>query len=1434
MPLVVNSVAGLVLAQASRTPGAVAVVDAGRSYVYADLDKASATIAGALRRKGVRPGEAVAVCLPRSWQLICAMLGILRLGATVVPLDAQSPPVRRSYILENSGAVAVIAAERTTGPVTDDVPSFSVHHLLSGVGVAVPPADPARVSFVFYTSGTTGRPKGAEVRDAGILRLAQPGYIRLGVATRYACLANPAFDALSFEVWVPLLTGCCCVIIGEETLQTPELLAATLVSEGIDTMFVTSALFNAVVEEVPHCFAGVGQVLVGGEQLNAQQIRRWYRDNPGTVTQLYNAYGPTEATTFALSYPIPRDFDGDVVPIGRPLPGTETVLVADGRPAMPDEVAELYLGGDATAAGYRGLPEETVSRFGPLAWLGDDIHYRTGDLVRSTEDGLVEYVGRVDRQVKVRGFRVEPEEVERQIAAHPAVRQAFVCTRMAPQGDNELLAYVVLATAVTFEDFDRYLADSLPAYMRPHRIYLVDSLPRNANGKIDQEALLGRDRRAWRTGDVGGVAGDWRQVLLNLAGEVLGVPGLGLGDRWIANGGDSLKALRLRYEIRRRWGCEIPQTVVLQADLASIAAAIEAGRTESPYPMPVRSGARSALATSEQQRLWLLQQQDPDSCAYNVGLAFHVRGEVDVVALRTALRGLVVTHPALRTAFEPTADGVWQAVAEPYDPWTQHDERDWRSFARELFASPFDLTQPRLFQARWLPQDGGGVLLLHLHHIAVDGWSLNVLFRDVSAALRDAGEVHEAATPLDFAHWQAEWFADPAYRLQRDELREYYGGLEEVSVPLEPIRAGTGAALLRTTLDDTLDRALDRVGADLGLTRFQVLSGVFAWSVYAVTGRAHLRIASPTANRPVQDFEASVGMFANTVLLPMALRAQEDLRVQLRRQAAGVQEVLRRQDVAFADVAPGSGMDGRPFDFLFVLENTDFSALAVPGCEVHPVWLAPGDVKCPFTLTVIERESGSDCLWEYSADYFEAVDVEAVANVFGRAVRWLTDGKPGTLAELVAPYRDSLPDLGRGPVAQSHFTTIAEGFAEQVGRAPHATALISHDRTVTYAELDAQAAGLAERLQERYALPDDQSPCSVALHFGPSVEHVVSLLALARLNITIVPLDPAYPPALLRQILGQVKPACVLLPEDGTATVDLGDVPRHPVELSTAVPVAPRHFGRPLYTLFTSGSTGTPKGVQVPDSTLCNLLHWQCAQGGLTPAAVTQQFSMLSFDVSFQEILGTLCGGGSLHLVRPEWRQDMPALLEHMEQAGVDRIFMPYVALQLLTEHAVRSGSYPSGLRDVISAGEQLVCTDAIRRWFDGLNDARLHNHYGPTETHVVSGLCLTGDPALWPDRPAIGRPVANAWLRVVDDAGQAVPPGCPGQLLIGGPMAAPCYLDNEGLDRERFTDLPGLGRFYRSGDLARFDRQGLLHHLGRDDEQIKLGGHRLELGQVE
>ncbi|MFJ2814607.1 amino acid adenylation domain-containing protein [Streptomyces sp. NPDC087294] len=1438
-----------VLARARRTPSAVAVEDGTRTVDYAELDRLSARVAARLRERGVLPGQAVAVCLPRSWQLVCVMLGIRRAGATVVPLDRLSPPDRQRHILDDSAAVTVVHDTTTAHAQGVDAGLLLAPHDATDDAPDLP--GDAATGFLLYTSGSTGRPKGVEVTDAGVLRLARPGWIDLPPGARYGCLSNPAFDALSFEVWAPLLTGGVCVVLDDTQVQSPHRLAAVLRERRVETLFITVALFNTVVEKVPDCFAEARQVLIGGEHLNSPMIRRWYDANPDSGAVLHNAYGPTEATTFSLWHPIPRDFDGDDIPIGTAIPGTRLLLrTEDGHPAEPGEVAELLLSGPALAHGYRNLPEQTAGVFIQLPGEHGTVvrWYRTGDLVRQDPDGRVTYVGRADRQVKVRGFRIEPGEVERQILTLPAVRHVWVGTRRDAAGRNELLAFLVPGDDLTFDAYERHLATALPAYMRPHHTHLIAELPLTANGKADLAALLrdaGTPWRGTREGDAPITAA--QRPILDLAEEILAVDGLRPDDRWIVSGGDSLKALRFRFEILTRFAVDLPQELVLRGDFAAIADAVHAPDADAGDhpPLPAGPDEPVAPATSEQERLWLLHRRDPDDRSYDVPLALRVDGAVDGAALRRAARTLVARHPALRTRLVPTPDGLFQRTEEPYDPWQPFESRageGWQESADRFFTHRFDLAEPRMLRVTLaeLP-DGASLLLLHLHHVAVDGWSLNLLFHDLSAAYTESAPgPAPATTPLDFARWQRSWHATPGYARRRTRLLAHYADAPEPS-PALPVPDRPRARLLRTSLDLVRRTALDRRAAELGLTRFQFLVSAFTAALYGVTGQTRPLVAAPVANRPRPEFADAVGMFANTVLLGLDARPDVTLGAHLTAHADAVRTVLEGQEVALADVLADRAFGERAplFDFLFVLENTEFSALRLDGCTVRPYWTEPLGAKCALTLSVVEHEAGFDCLWEYRDD-LGTERAEAAARLFREALDQLTADPARTLRDLVAPYRHALPEPGRGTPLEPDFTTVADGFARQVARTPHAPAVTADDTTLTYAQLDAQAGALASTLAE-LAPADPAAPAAVALYLQPSAAHIVAVLAAARLNLTVVPLDPAYPPALLRHVLDQADPLCVLVaPEDAAALDALAPaaLPRHVLVLPDApdaAPVSPRHQGlRPLYTLFTSGSTGTPKGVQVPDLTLCNLLTWQRVEGGLERPAVTQQFSMLSFDVSFQEIFTTLCSGGELRLVRPAWRQDVPTLLRELERGGAERIFLPYVALQLLAEHGAHSGLFPSRLREVVTAGEQLVCTDAIRRWFAGLPGARLFNHYGPTETHVVSALCLHGDPAAWPPRPAIGRPVAGAVLRVVDEAGLPVPPGVTGDLLIGGPMAGRCYLGDGAAHQDRFVDDLDLGTLYRTGDLARFDGDGLLHYAGRADSQVKIGGFRLELGQIE
>ncbi|WP_122848380.1 non-ribosomal peptide synthetase [Pseudomonas viridiflava] len=1461
--------------QVRRQPQGLAVIDQQTHLSYAQLASASERIACGLKARGVEPGQSLALCMPRSWQWLAAMLGALKVGAVVVPLDAASPLARRELMLADAGCVGLVTLTNDLN-WTPSVWQLGVDVLLDHPDHPVQPLAEyfAEVMFLFYTSGTTGVPKAVEVGEHGLLRLADPeGYIEIRATDRFACLSNPAFDACSFEVWAPLLNGGCCVIIADDNLHDARRLAEVLETQRVDNLFMTVSLFNTLSADFPSCFASLRQVLIGGEQVSAAAVRAWYHANPDSQCRIFNAYGPTECTTFALTYPIARSFQGDSVPIGRPLPDTGLcVLDAQQCAVEQGEAGELYLSGSGVARGYRNRPHDTAHSFVQLRDPEgtERRYYRTGDQVRLNSEGLIEYLGRMDRQVKVRGFRIEPGEVEQRLLEHSGVAQAYVCTRRHAAEDHRLLAFIVPRHPLDYREFDTHLRTQLAPWMRPHQLFVVQRLPLTANGKIDRDALLAQPLAPWRAaveqpGHEAPVAQaqsavlDW---LLSQARMLLSQPALCAQDDWLGSGGDSLKAMRLRSMIRTRWQRDITMSPLLSEPFSALAERLNAEQNiASGYPVaPVISNDRRQPATAEQSRLWLIQQRMPDSTAYNVPIILHLKSGIQIQALADTVDRLVARHPALRMAFESGPDGLYQVVVEHGTPCKVfapgHFTQDtWRSFATLVFDTPFDLSTPTLFRAWLLPfADGSCRLLMNLHHIITDGWSMNLLFDDLTQLYEDAaqgrttGDALPSLTTLEFAQWQRQWRVAPQYRDQRRALAELHRRQDTPSSALSPVRAvSPQARLYRQPLGELRSAALDRFCSRQRFTRFDVLFSVYAWSLYALTGCERPRIASPVSNRPLAEFEHAPGMFANTVLIPAAFNHEVTLSEQLRIQTDLVREVLALQDVALADLVEDLRLssDSALFDFMFVLENTDYASLNDGPLQATLEFNETLQAKCPLTLLVVQGGSQLECWWEYQSSHFDAAQIDAINRLFQRGLDALLERRTATLHDVLVPHRFGLPPASVGDRTEPPFTTLADWFEHQALCTPQSIALVADQRHVSYAELNTLADTLAALLVEQYPANDQtKEPLQVVLYLDASVEHIVALLALAKLNLTAVPLDPGYPLAVQRQVLQQAQPHCLLFSAETEAALNELAVERfvcHRVDLDAAPRSLqrPRHNGeRPLYTLFTSGSTGTPKGVKVPDLTLCNLLQWQRTQGQLPARSVTLQFSMLSFDVSFQEIFSTLCGGGTYHLIKPRWRQDAQALLDYLLEARIERLFLPCVALQHLAQTAVGQKVYPQALREVITAGEQLLCTDALRDWFDGMPQARLFNHYGPTETHVVSAWRLPESVRDWLLRAPIGRAVSNALLLLVDDFDRPVPAGNRGYLLVAGPMISRCYLADPVLNATRFVELPrpdgSTALFYRTGDLACADAEGRLHYLGRDDQQVKISGQRLELGQIE
>ncbi|WP_027835367.1 non-ribosomal peptide synthetase [Maritalea myrionectae] len=1416
-------------------PDHIAVEDGSTKLTYRALDKLSDQFAHGLGVKKIEVGAIVGLMLPRSWEQIVAILGIVKAGAVAAPLDRQSPKSRIKEMAEDIGCALILARDKSTKIGGQRCAVFS-SILDAGKKSKFKAHERSKeaLSFVFFTSGSTGKPKAVLVPERGVLRLGMQGYIPLDENVRVGHISNPSFDAINFDIWAPLLNGGTCVVFPDGAFDDFGTFSAQLAAQKIDTMFMTVALFNAIVGEQEHCFANLSSLLIGGEQINTQTVLKWYKTNSKSDCTIYNVYGPTECATFSLNYPIPRNEKAANAPIGRPLPGTKLAIVdADLHMLEDGQKGELLISGDAVALGYHERQELNDQAF---VKLNGKLHYRTGDLVQRNADGTISYVGRIGRQVKIRGFRVEPGEIETILNRHHAIENAHVLAAKSTSGTLELHAFVVPADEVTIESLYAYLQEHLPTYMAPHHFYRLTHLPTNANGKIDQDALLDGSHPRWQRASSAVDLTPEVKALRDIADVVLEQPDLDDTITFLNAGGDSLSALRFKHQVARELNLSLSIADILSLplkDLHDKSTPIEDASLVFRQP---QNG--TSPATSEQKRLWLDAQRYPDSRAYSVPLVFKIAGPVDAEKLEHAFNSLFRHHASFRTAYREVDGELMQVVLEEsactFESFRagKYKAKDWEGFAKELFGQNFDLSEPSLCRACWLPFNGHeGVLLINAHHILLDGWSLDLMLQQLSFLYSGELLPEDAGPEMgQFAFWQREHYSTGAYLAKRKALCDLWLDDDSSYAPLPAQCASDDQAafVTRKSFGSKAGQIVRRCAATYNVTPFNLYLAAFSLAYAHITGQQTFKLATPVSNRSNPTFANTIGMMANTMLLPVHLAPEQSLRDVFGANWASWAELLQFDDVAFEhfieDIAEAGRADAGRFDAMFVLENTDYDQLQLAQCRTRFETPSHVDGKAPITAFVLETADGPELIVEAQSRYFTQDDIDRLCDSFAKALYGL--------AELDAPIEQfTLPLIDELSAPNTDVTpkTVAEMLREQAALTPSTIAVVDGYHWLSYRALIQHSWKLIDELNAQ--LGDRKAGDVIGVYIQPSREHIVSLIALAQMNITILPLDPSYPDDMLQRIVEKAKPTLILTHPKAEPRSFAG-VDVYEVNLNQPSQNKPAsHEGKnPLYLLYTSGSTGEPKGVYVPDDALCNLLQWQKREGTLAKAAITQQFSKLSFDVSFQEIFTTLTTGGTFHIIEPELRQDPAILLEEMRDNRIERIFLPFVALKLLAETALRAGIILPYLKEVVSAGEELVSTPALKTWFKKLPQARLINHYGPSETHVVSAYNLPEDVDQWPDSAPIGRPISNVSFRITN--AQDSEDGS-GELLVSGDFVRPCYVDDEDNQKAFETDLDGRV-WYKTGDRVAVTRNYHFAYRGRLDNQIKLSGHRIELQQIE
>nr|QEO74753.1 AMP-dependent synthetase and ligase [uncultured bacterium] len=1480
----------------------LAVKSAGESITYGQLEDRSNSFANYLLDRHVAKGSLVAILVEERLEMITAMLGALKAGCAFVPLDSSIPEKR----LE-----AMMSLVRPAWYVTDNTHLEMASRLAAGDGVASiicigqpqgdsslniaadyntyfnpqRPADisePDDIAYIYFTSGTTGTPKAIAGRLKGISHFITWEITTLGLAegVRVSNILPPTFDGSLRDIFVPLCCGgLICVPPDKETVMDGERLAGWIDAERINVIHCVPSVFRSIVNAPlgAGLFEGLRYILMAGEPLLPVDVGKWF-DLFGDRVQLVNLYGTSETTMAKFAYFVQQsDRDRRLIPVGKPIEGARALLVdSKGRPCAPGTVGEIYIRTPYRALGYYNQPDLTKEAFIANPFSGDpnDIVYKTGDLGRVLKDGNYEFLGRADQQVKIRGVRVELDEIEGLLRGLPEVKDVAVIDKEDEGGTKFLCAYVVAAGQADTGALRGFLAERLPGYMVPSSIIFMESLPRTITGKIDRRALPAPGKsRAGLECDYVAPRNPVEELVASIWSQVLGTSPIGVHDSFFQLGGHSLKAVQVLSRVRAAFEVNIPLGSFFEAPtIAGLAFHIEAGLrsgfTDRSHPLVPVSKNGPLPVSYAQQRLWFLHLINPASAAYNIALAFKLEGPLNVALLEKIMREIVGRHEALRTNFtvidgEPVQVisnevGFSIPVIDLRDSPEEEKQAKVQALAAEEAGKPFNLSKDRLLRITLLrTAEQHHVALFTMHHIISDGWSMGILVKEVATLYENflKGEASPLADlPIqyaDYSEWQRTWMQGEALEEQLAFWKDQLGGdlptlLMPADRPRPAVQTFKGASeTLAFPSDVTV--ALKALGEREGATLFMVLLAAFDTLLHRYSGQRDIVVGTDVANRDRVEVESLIGFFVNQLVMRVDLSGNPTFRQLVRRVREVSLAAYMHQDLPFdmlvRAINPQRDLSHTPlFQVMLILQNAPLDYLTFSDLKMEPLQTDNRTAKFDLTFTLIERDDRLYGSMEYNTDLFDRSTIARMLEHFQTllaAVAADPDNHIGYYSLIgEEEERQIVGDWNDTGTPYPRHLCVHHLFEEQVERTPDAVAIEYEDSQLTYRQLNERANRLAHLLMENGVGPDRL----VVICAERSIEMIVGLLATLKAGGAYVPLDLSYPKERLRFIIADSQAAVIL-----TQHRHIGQLPDHHARVicldSDWEAAASRIAGNPrprlepenlAYLIYTSGSTGKPKGTMIPHRGVVNYLSWCATAYRVAEAGGAPVHSPIGFDLTVTSLFAPLIAGRRVVLIAEDRSlEKLTAALSNGMDFSLVKLTPSH--LELLNKWLDQEPAL-ARTRALIIGGEALTA-DTIAPWRAKAPRTRLINEYGPTETVVGCSVYEVGEATAESGSVPIGKPIANMQVYVLDSGLRPASLGI-GEIYIGGAGLARGYRERPDLTADRFrphlfSDEPGA-RLYKTGDLGRYLEGGNIDFLGRNDQQVKVRGHRVELKEIE